>query len=124
MRKQKGRKAFILLSDGADFRSKASLGTAIEYAQRADTIIYSILFVEPLRPYRALRSTVLAICRGRGRKVMRRLATETGGAFFEVTKDEPIEKIYSKSRRPCAINIVSGTSPNERALAGSTTRSS
>ena len=46
MKRKKGRKAFILLSDGVDFRSKTSLGTAIEYAQRADTIIYSILFAD------------------------------------------------------------------------------
>ncbi len=44
MRGKQGRKAFILLSDGVDYRSKTSLETAIEYAQRADTIIYSILF--------------------------------------------------------------------------------
>jgi VWFA-related protein len=45
MIKQNGRKAFILLSDGVDVRSKTSIGTAIECAQRADTIIYTILFV-------------------------------------------------------------------------------
>jgi hypothetical protein len=44
MRKQKGRKAFILLSDGFDLGSKTTLGAAIEYAQRADTLIYSIRF--------------------------------------------------------------------------------
>jgi VWFA-related protein len=65
MRRKKGRKAFILLSDGVDFRSKTSLGTAIEYAQRADTIVYSILFEEPLRPYRPIRSAILAMGRDR-----------------------------------------------------------
>lgn len=44
MQKQNGRKAFILLSDGLDVHSKASLSSAIEFAQRADTMIYSILF--------------------------------------------------------------------------------
>lgn len=43
-----------------------------------------------------MRSTVLAMNRDRGRKVMRRLAGETGGALFEVTKDDPIEKIYAQ----------------------------
>jgi VWFA-related protein len=95
MRKKEGRKAFVLLSDGVDFRSHTSLINAIEYAQRADTIIYSILFAEPLRPYRPFRSAVLAMGRDRGR-TMRRLAAETGGAFFEVTKDDPIEKIYAR----------------------------
>ena len=42
MRKEQGRKAFILLTDGVSFRDKTSISTAIEFAQRADTIIYAI----------------------------------------------------------------------------------
>ena len=44
MSKQKGRKAVIILSDGDDRGSKESLASAIEAAQRADTIVYAIYF--------------------------------------------------------------------------------
>jgi VWFA-related protein len=44
MKKQQGRKAVIILSDGVDRGSKESLGAAMEAAQRADTVVYSILF--------------------------------------------------------------------------------
>src|ERR1017187_9228373 len=44
MKKQQGRKALIILSDGVDHGSKESLETAIESAQRADTLVYAILF--------------------------------------------------------------------------------
>ena len=44
MKKQEGRKALIILSDGVDRGSKTSLESAIESAQRADTMVYSILF--------------------------------------------------------------------------------
>ncbi len=44
MKKQQGRKAVIILSDGVDRGSKESLADAIESAQRADTLVYSILF--------------------------------------------------------------------------------
>lgn len=44
MSKQKGRKALIILSDGVDRGSKESLTSAIEAAQRADTILYAIYF--------------------------------------------------------------------------------
>ena len=44
MQKQPGRKAVIVLSDGVDMGSKESLEAAIESAQRANTIVYSILF--------------------------------------------------------------------------------
>jgi VWFA-related protein len=47
MKKQQGRKAIIILSDGVDRGSKTYLDGAIEAAQRADTVIYSIYFAEP-----------------------------------------------------------------------------
>ena len=44
MQKQQGRKALIILSDGVDTGSKITLPRAIEAAQRANTLVYSILF--------------------------------------------------------------------------------
>ncbi len=44
MKKQQGRKALIVLTDGVDRGSKESLNSAIEAAQRADTVVYSIYF--------------------------------------------------------------------------------
>ncbi len=47
MRNQSGRKALIVLSDGVDFGSDGTLQDAVEAAQRADTLIYSILYSDP-----------------------------------------------------------------------------
>jgi VWFA-related protein len=95
MRRQNGRKAFILLSDGVDVHSKTSIGTAIEYAQRADTLIYSIVFgVSPLRGIHPGLIAVMEIYRERGRSIMRKLSQETGGRCFEVSKNESISQIY------------------------------
>jgi VWFA-related protein len=49
MKKQQGRKALIILSDGVDRGSKTSLESAIESAQRADTVVYSIYFADSHR---------------------------------------------------------------------------
>ncbi|HEY6304727.1 MAG TPA: VWA domain-containing protein [Terriglobales bacterium] len=49
MKKQQGRKALIILSDGVDHGSKTYLESAIESAQRADTVIYSIYFADSHR---------------------------------------------------------------------------
>ena len=45
--KLQGRKALIILSDGVDQGSKVGLGRAIEAAQRANTLVYTILFADP-----------------------------------------------------------------------------
>jgi len=44
LKKQTGRKAVVILSDGVDRGSKTTLESAIESAQRADTIVYCIYF--------------------------------------------------------------------------------
>ncbi len=44
LRKQPGRKAIIVLTDGVDRGSKESLNSAIEAAQRSDTAVYAIYF--------------------------------------------------------------------------------
>jgi VWFA-related protein len=46
MKKQQGRKALIILSDGVDRGSKTYLESAIESSQRADTVVYSIYFAD------------------------------------------------------------------------------
>jgi VWFA-related protein len=94
MRPQAGRKAFILLTDGVAFRDPTAIGTAIEFAQRADAIIYSIRFSDPVRAYRPVRAAFLEAAKQRGKDGLQRMAKETGGISFEVKKDQPIEATY------------------------------
>jgi VWFA-related protein len=64
------RRAIILLSDGEDNQSHVSREEAIEMAQRADAIVYTI-------------STNVSGTKGAGDKVLERIADATGGrAFF------------------------------------------
>src|ERR1700726_4784193 len=53
MKKQRGRKALVILSDGVDRGSKTYLEGAIESAQRADTVVYSIYFADSHREDRS-----------------------------------------------------------------------
>jgi len=103
MRKQSGRKALILMSDGEDQGSRMTLSGAVESAQRADTLVYSILFVDPdlgfgfggPRMGRRGGYPGGGMNRPDGRKVMEQLAGETGGRFFEVSRRWPIEKVFA-----------------------------
>jgi VWFA-related protein len=115
MRKQNGRKAFILLSDGEDVRSRTSIGNAIEAAQRADTMIYTILFTH--RQNRGLGRNARKI-QGRGGRVMRRLAEETGGGFFEVSADNPIDKIYEQIEDDLRSQYSIGFTPDRTLATG------
>jgi VWFA-related protein len=95
MRKQAGRKAMILLTDGVAFRDDASINDAIEAAQRADVILYSIRFSDS--DFRGpLRIAVRAAMKERGKLALERMAEETGGVAYEVGKNLTIESIYSQ----------------------------
>jgi VWFA-related protein len=96
MRQQAGRKAFILLTDGVAFKDATPIGTAIEFAQRADTILYPIRFSDHVPIYRPVRAAVLAAASERGKQGLHRMAEETGGVSYEVTKSRSIEAIYSE----------------------------
>jgi VWFA-related protein len=96
MRQQKGRKAFILLTDGVAFRDGTSIGTAIEFAQMADTILYSIRFSGHAPAYRPGRAIIRGIASERGKQALERLAAETGGEALEVSRDKPIEKVFAE----------------------------
>jgi VWFA-related protein len=89
MKKQSNRKALILLTDGVDVGSESTPAEAIEAAQRSDTLLYSIEFSDP-GAY-----SFLPFGHPDGRKVLMRLAQETGGGYFEVTKKQSIDHIYA-----------------------------
>ena len=87
MKKLTGRKALIVLSDGVDFGSYGTLQDAVEAAQRADTLIYSILYSDP-------GAYGLFGGGGDGKGVLERMSNETGGSFFEVSKKQPVDRMF------------------------------
>src|SRR5260370_758054 len=88
MQDQHGRKALILLTDGVDVGSDADLMDAIEAAQRADTLVYSILFSDP----GAYGFLPFGVPDGAG--ALKRISMEPGAVFFEVSKKHGIDRIF------------------------------
>jgi VWFA-related protein len=96
MRKQTGRKAFIVLTDGVAFKDPTPIETAIEAAQRADTILYSIRFSDPVQVYRPFRAAIGEAAKEHGKLGLERMAKETGGVSYGVTRSQTIESIYQQ----------------------------
>jgi VWFA-related protein len=101
LKKQQGRKAIVVLSDGVDNGSRLSLSSAIESAQRADILVYTILFEDSNFNAGGLGGRGHKgggggprFEREDGKKVLQRLSRETGGRYFEVSKHLPIDKVY------------------------------
>jgi VWFA-related protein len=125
MRKQTGRKALILLTDGVDNGSKTSLYSAVESAQRADTLVYSILFEDPDaygRPAmigyggmgRRRGGPPMQASHPNGKKVLEQMSTETGGRFFEVSKKEPLDKVFTDIEDDLRHQYSIGYTPTEK----------
>jgi VWFA-related protein len=125
MKKQQGRKALIILSNGVDRGSKESLQSAIEAAQRADTVVYSIFFADNHQDHqeggggsgrpgggwpgggwpggggsggggrRGGGQRSPQEVRPDGKKILERISKETGGRLYEVSKKETVDKIYT-----------------------------
>jgi VWFA-related protein len=137
MKKQKGRKAIVVLTDGVDRGSKESLSEAIETAQRADTLIYCILFADKegydSGPHGGFGGPHMGGMGGGypgghggggyprrteedrpdGKKVLQQIAKASGGRFFEVSKKEPIDKIYASLDEELRNQYVLGYSPDK-----------
>jgi VWFA-related protein len=138
MRNQEGRKALIILTDGVDTGSQVSVNAAIDAAQRADTLVYAIRFVDPdayttRSNIYAGTGTPVALGGGvaipmpnypawvEGRKILQRIARETGGAYFEASAKTPLDAVYERiseelrnqySLGYSSANPSSGSGPN------------
>jgi VWFA-related protein len=118
MKQQEGRKAFIVLTDGVAFRDDTSIGTAIEAAQGANTIIYSIRFSDPVRAYRPVRAALMGAMKERGKADLERMAKETGGVSYGVTGGQSIESIYAQIEEALRNQYSIGYTPGRSAPDG------
>ena len=80
--KENGRRALLIFSDGEDNSSSHDMMTAIETAQSANVMLFSIRYTEKAHGKLTARNKY-------GISVMERIAKETGGAVFDAEVVDP-----------------------------------
>jgi VWFA-related protein len=136
--KQGGRKALIVLSDGVDRGSKKTLASAIEAAERADTLVYSILFADERGSggggyggHRGMGGGMGGMggmgggmgrhgggyprpqeSRPDGKRILERLSKDTGGHFFEASKKHPLDETFNQIQEELRNQYSLGYTPN------------
>ena len=105
LRKEVGRKAVILITDGQDHGSKVKREEAIEMAQRTDAIIYAILFVD--RGFYGYGGAGYT-----GEPVLKNMAEETGGRVFNARNDKELTAAFDQISSELRSQYSLGYSPN------------
>lgn len=142
MKKQQGRKAIVVLSDGQDRGSRETLNSAIEAAQRANTVVYTIYFQgEQPHDYQnrgGMGRPRIGMGGGGypggypgggggyprggqgpsephidGKKIMAQIAEQTGGRMFEAKKKENFDQVYASIAEELRSQYMLGYTPDK-----------
>lgn len=105
-----GRKAMVLITDGVDTGSKTSKEKAIEAAQKADSIIYSIDYEDPAA-YGYGGFGRISIGGGQGEGDLRRMSSETGGHVYKVDRGHSLDEIFRQLQEEMRSQYAIGYSP-------------
>ena len=81
-----GRKVIVLITDGMDYGSRIKIQGAIEAAQKADAIIYSIYYTDPR----------FSMWGGGSDGDLKKMSSETGGHVFAVSRNRSLQQIFSE----------------------------
>lgn len=103
LRGEVGRKALVLITDGVDMGSHVKLADALEAAQKADTVMYSIHFFDPgaysglwVRP---------------GDQDLKKMSEETGGRLFRVGRKNALQEIFREIQEEMRSQYAIGYTP-------------
>ena len=107
-RNQVGRKAVVVISDGFDVGSKVNLKAAIEAAQRSDVVVYTIQYID-----RQFTRGNQVFYYGSGTSTLKKMANETGGSFFTVSRNMRLATIFQQIEDEMRSQYSIGYSPRQ-----------
>jgi VWFA-related protein len=140
-KKQTGRKAIVVLTDGEDRGSQETVNSAIESAQKAETVVYTIYIGGhedhdndynpgmgrrggyPGGGYPGSRYPGGGYPGGggnyprqqenrpNGKKILQEIAEQTGGKYFEAKKKDSVDDIYAQIAEELRTQFMLGYTP-------------
>ena len=111
---ERGRRAMVILTDGVDNGSKARLEDAIAAAQRADVVVYSVLYsTTEGSQYPRMGVARPNAAQPLGSVVLKEISSATGGRMFDVSKAMPLAKIYESIEEDMRLQYQIGYTPPE-----------
>jgi VWFA-related protein len=111
LKNEVGRKVLILLTDGEDQGSKVRLDAALEAAQKADLIIYSIDISD--RGFYYGRGLSYG-----GESVLRKLSDQTGGRVIEAKSQKDTSAAFQQIANELRTQYLLGYTPTNTKLDG------
>jgi VWFA-related protein len=109
--KEVGRKVIVLITDGVDQGSSYTIKRAIEDAQKADSVIYSMYYVDP-GAYMGRGGFSFG---GGGEGYLKQMSEETGGRVFKVDRGHSLQDAFTQLQDEMRSQYAIGWTPaNER----------
>jgi VWFA-related protein len=113
LRSEVGRKVVVLITDGVDEGSRKKIEDAIEAAQKADAVIYSIDYSDP-RAYGNF-GPFGGFGGGAGEGYLRRMSDATGGHVYKVDRNHSLSQVFQELQEEMRSQYSLGfTSTNEK----------
>jgi VWFA-related protein len=107
-----GRKVIVVITDGVDQGSRMSRNQAIEAAQKADAVIYSIDYSDP-RAYGGMFGG------GGGEGELRKMSDETGGHVYKVDRRHSLDDVFKELQDEMRSQYSIGYTPTNEVKDGS-----
>ncbi|MGP8245387.1 MAG: VWA domain-containing protein [Bryobacteraceae bacterium] len=118
LRTEVGRKVIVVITDGVDEGSRLSINQAVEAAQKADAVIYSIEYLDPyfyarMGPFGGFGGG------GGGDAALHKLSDETGGHVYRVDRNHTLDDVFHQLQEEMRTQYSIGYTPTNDVKDGS-----
>jgi VWFA-related protein len=115
LKSEVGRKVLVVITDGVDEGSRLSINQAVEAAQKADAVVYSIDYSDP----RAYGGYGIMLGGGGGEFALHKMSDETGGHMYKVDRRHTLDEVFKELQEEMRSQYAIGYTPTNEVKDGS-----